>query len=140
MQLDRRILYGLFGVLPALGAACSAFVLGLMQFWSPSLFGVSGLAWAALELFPISNRTYKRIVPLVTLGLISVAWFGALAVAEFGRAIADGDREATAWNLGLLCAAVVVLVGPAACATHFVLRSRRTPNNSFKPKPLRGSA
>ena len=139
-QVVRRIIYVAAGVVPAVGASVSAFLLGLMQFWTPSSLGIAGLIWAAVVVFPVPRDTFKRIAPLLVLGLISVVWFSVIATREFAGGIFDGSRPINALNVSLLSASLLSLLGPAACAFHFLRYARRTPNNSFKPTPLRGAA
>ena len=139
-QIGRRLSYFVFGFLPALGVALSAFSLGLMQFWIGSVLGATSLAWAAIVTFPLSHAKFKRVLLLLVLGLIAVLWFSALAVSEMVQALLQERMDTGVHGMSFLGAAVLALVGPAGCVIHFARYARRTPNNSFKPKPLRGSA
>jgi hypothetical protein len=138
-QFTRRVIYVAAGVVPAVAASVSAFLLGLMQFWTPSSFGIAGLIWAAIVVFPVPHDTYKRITPLLVLGLVSVVWFSVIATREFADGLFDGTRPVNTLNVSLLSASLLSLIGPAACAFHFLRYARRTPNNSFKSTPLRGA-
>jgi hypothetical protein len=63
----------------------------------------------------------------------------ARRMSEFARAIADESHKG---KVGLFRRLINILVAVAVFAGHWRIgrAARASPNNSFKPKPLRGSA
>jgi hypothetical protein len=131
-QRGRRIIYLLFGLAPAfLGAAFSFFLGPLMLV---ALAGTFGLFIATAAEFPVPRKRYWLLACLLLCGL-------ALAL-PFGAAMLHGvlTKGATTKDLPAMTLIFWVFVCPSVCALHALWRGRCAPNNSFKPKPLRGSA
>jgi hypothetical protein len=140
-QVGRRSLYFAIGVLPASLGLFFVLALKMYVLWPGALAGTAGLIWAAASTYPMGQRAFGRVALLLLLGLLTAAPFAALAVylaagdlSQIGVSgfFSQGKSGLAPWLL--------VLLGPAGCALHALWRGRRAPNNSFKPKPLRGSA
>jgi len=105
-----------------------------------ALAGIAGLAIAATLSLPASRASYWFSALLLACGLAAMLPFSVVLL--YGTA-ADFVTRST--GVPLVEAARDLLVrlwgfgGPVACAFHFLWRARCAPNNSFKPKPLRGS-
>jgi len=125
-QLKRRIFYSLAGVAPASLALLDS------PKTIPVVIGFAGLLLATLATFPVKRHNYLAITVMLVVGLVFSVPFAILFLAGLFTAGFDGvDRVylLLSW----------VLFGCCTVALHFILRAR-APNNSFKPKPLRGSA
>ena len=129
-QTVRRISYFLFGFAPACLGVGYASMLG--PFVIAAIAGAIGLLAACLVRFPVSPKNYGRIAVLLVVGLFLATPFGVIFLIG-----SVPDRLAVEkWpSLALV---VWLFFGPIVCAGHFLRTSRRAPNNSFKPTPLRG--
>jgi hypothetical protein len=139
-QFGRRSLYVLLGLLPSLFGAFSAFSIGLPGFWTGSSLAIGGFAYLASAAFPLQSRPFRYATLCLFLGVGFLAVLSSIAIFETIKAVTTGrvvpTAETAVWFVGWL----LVLVGPGGCLLHFIRVGRRTPNNSFKPNPLRGSA
>ncbi len=125
-QLKRRIIYSLAGVAPVLLALLDS------PRFIPGVVGFLGLLLATLATFPVKRLNYVAITAMLVVGLVFAAPFSILfLLAPFISGLDGIDRPylLVSW----------MLLGSCSVALHFILRAR-APNNSFKPKPLRGSA
>ena len=132
-QILRRVTYLLFGLQPALiGTAISLFFFGPLAIMA--IAGTFGLTIAMATEFPISRRTYWIMAALLICGLVLTLpifiWMLLEVVTEAGLTKSLTNTVFVSW----------VILGPVTCAIHALWRSRRAPNNSFKPTPLRGAA
>jgi|JI9StandDraft_1071089.scaffolds.fasta_scaffold735708_1 hypothetical protein len=131
-QIVRRVTYLLAGAIPAsLGVAFASFA---GPWVIAAATGAIGLIIASLVRFPVPPKGYGSIAVLLFIGLSAAIPFGTTFLLG---SLAGGVSAKTWPSLALI---VWVFVGPVLCATHFLLASRSAPNNSFKPRPLRGSA
>jgi hypothetical protein len=136
------------GVAPAFFVLPMARLLSVMPagitgglIYSAALAGTVGLILAVVLTFPVSRPPFWTCAALLACGSAAMLpislplLYGTIAdlvTGSTGVPIAEALRDLLArfWSFG----------GPVACAFHFLWRARCAPNNSFKPKPLRGSA
>jgi hypothetical protein len=139
-QIWRRLVYLAVGLAPALFVLPMARAFGGVVSLG-AFAGIAGLAIAAVLPFPTSRAAYWVSALLLTCGLAAMLPFSVvllygtvadLVAGSTGVPFVEATRDlfVRLWGFG----------GPVACAFHFLWRARCAPNNSFKPKPLRGSA
>ena len=131
-QIVRRAIYLLAGAIPAsLGVAFATFA----EPWLiPAIAGAIGLLVASMVRFPVPLKGYGAIAILLIVGLSAAIPFGTTLLL---LSLAAGVSAEMWPSLALIA---WVFFGPILCATHFLWAARGAPNNSFKPRPLRGSA
>ena len=129
-QIVRRATYFLCAALPACLGVAYASMLG--PFVIAAIAGAIGLFAASLVRFPVPQRNYGRIAILLVIGIILATPFGVMFLIGL---VADG---LTVEEWPSVALAAWLFLGPIICASHFLLTGRRAPNNSFKPRPLRG--
>ena len=131
-QLGRRIVYLSLGLAPACLGTVFSFFLGPLMI--VALAGTFGLFIATAAEFPIQGKRYWFLATLLICGLALALPFAVFLPAGLLR---DGfSREA----LPTILLVFWLFFCPSAIALHALWCSRRAPNNSFKPRPLRGSA
>src|SRR4249919_2937657 len=139
-QLVRRVVYVAGGVAPACFGTLLASALGGL-FLIGAIAGTAGLMLATAAWFPTSRFTYWSIAILLGAGLAAMLHY---SIFIFYGTVADLVAGTTgvplSEALGDLFQRSWLFLGPVLCAVHFLWKARCAPNNSFKPKPLRGSA
>jgi len=129
-QIGRRIAYVPFGLVPACLGCAFAFFLG--QLMLLALGGTLGLFIATAAEFPVQGKRYVIFVTLLVCGLVLALPLGVVFAASLVKA------RLTSADIPAALLVIWVFFCPSACAIHAIRSSRRTPNNSFKPSPLRG--
>ena len=139
-QIWRRLVYFAVGLAPALFVLPMARAFGGVVHLG-AFAGIAGLAIAAVLSFPVSRVSYWVSALLLACGLAAML---PLSVVLLYGTVADFVTGSTGVSLVEATRDVFVRLlgfgGPVACAFHFLWRARCAPNNSLKPKPLRGSA
>jgi len=129
-QLGRRLVYLSLGLVPACLGTVFSFFLGPLML--VALAGTFGLFIATAAEFPVQGKRYWFLASLLVCGLALALPFAIFLPAGL---LKDGlSRE----DLPTLLLVLWIFVCPSACALHALWHSRRAPNNSFKPSPLRG--
>ena len=139
-QIGRRLAYLAFGVAPTCYVFPLAVAFGGLVLAGAAL-GLVGLVAATWQHQPVSRRIYGRTALLLVAGIAAMLPFSLIIIygtladfvtASTGTTLATAVRDVVTrlWGFG----------GPLICAVHYLWRAGCAPNNSFKPKPLRGSA
>ena len=129
-QIGRRLVYLSLGLAPASLGTVFSFFLGPLMF--VALAGTFGLFIATAAEFPIQGKRYWLLASFLICGLALALPIG---VAFPIGLMKDGF---TRDDLPSLLLVLWLFLCPSTCALHALGSSRRAPNNSFKPSPLRG--
>ena len=139
-QLGRRIIYLIAGVAPACFGVLLASALGGV-FLLGAITGTFGLLLATAARFPSARPVYWSIALLLGAGLAAMLPYSlAIGYGTAADLVTGTTGVPLPEALGDLTERAWLLFGPVLCAVHFLWKARCAPNNSFKPKPLRGSA
>ncbi len=139
-QIWRRLAYLAAGLAPALFVLPMAQAFGGVVHLGASA-GIAGLAAATVLSVPVSRVSYCVSSLLLVCGLAAMLPFSVvLLYGTFADVLAGSSDVPLVQAARDVLTRLLCFGGPVVCAFHFLWRARCAPNNSFKPKPLRGSA
>jgi len=136
-HIVRRIVYLGLGLAPTVLWILAWLWAGDAYFAGSLLMFVS-LVIATTSRIPAAKGVRIAVALLTLVGML-ICWQSSTTDQFFSGVIHALERQKPG-DLGYAVKTSWFLFGPLLCAAHFVARSRCAPNNSFKPKPLRGSA